>query len=106
MTAIGAQELGCSHDCAWPGCPGEARVRGGYCDRGHTGTPPVLEPAPGELAHLLDGDDPGRAQARTCRAAGCESPRLPAAGGKYAGLCAHHTEIAREANRRRGRWEP
>lgn len=109
MISVGAQELGCSHDCAWPGCPGETRVRGGYCDRGHSGEPPVLDPGPGQLAHLIDPDDPERIVAGPCRAAGCTRPPLPTrASDRFAGLCSYHRQIrlGHDRQRRRGRWEP
>lgn len=77
MTTVSAQQLTSTWDCAWPGCPRDARRPGGYCDLGHVGTPPAgahddLEP--GSLAHLIpdsDRDDADRAY--TARAAAARS---------------------------------
>ena len=96
MTLLDAHQVAATFDCAWPGCPREARVAGGYCDGGHPSAPP-LPPAAGELAHLAGDEHLAEEPApRPCKIKGCGEPSV-ARAGLYGALCATHRERARAA---------
>ena len=96
MTLLDAHQVAATFDCAWPGCPREARVAGGYCDGGHRGAPP-LPPEPGELAHLAGEEQLAEEPApRPCKIKGCGELSV-ARSGLYGALCATHRERARAA---------
>ena len=81
---MSVQELLAPHDCAVPGCPDEARERGGKC-RYHAANPGPSPVAAGSHAHLMEESPP----VNTCKVDGCPNPSARK-GGWTSGLCQAH----------------